>query len=64
MTVKQFCEMCIELGLLRVKLWSHETTEIIFEGYFDEMTNEQKALFVDTFDCPTEEYTITLNIYK
>lgn len=64
-TVRGFCEMCVEPSLQKIKLYNCDTGHDIWEGYADEIPDEYDDWYISSWDCiisPSE--TLTLNIIK
>jgi hypothetical protein len=60
MTIGEFIDMCYNDGLLIVKIYDGE--EVVFNDYGDNVPEHYRHMEFDTFDVPTELYTITFNI--
>lgn len=64
-TVKHFCDMCIEPSLQKIKLYNCNTEEDVWEGFADEIPDEYENWCISSWDCiisPSE--TLTLNIFE
>jgi hypothetical protein len=64
-TVKYFCDMCVEPSLQRIKLYNCDTGEDVWEGFADEIPDEYEDWYISSWDCiisPSE--TLTLNILE
>ena len=64
-TVKYFCDMCIEPSLQKIKLYNCDIEEDAWEGFADEIPEEYEDWYISSWDCiisPSE--TLTLNILE
>ena len=61
MSVYDFIDMCIEPSMLQVSLYDVNLSEVVWEGYGDELPEEFEDAVVDTYDVPYDG-AITLNI--
>lgn len=64
-TVKNFCDCCVEPSLQKIKLYNCDTGKDIWEGYADEIPDEYEEWYISSWDCiiaPSE--TLTLNIQQ
>lgn len=62
-TVKCFCDACIEPSLQKIKLYDCDTEKDVWEGFANEIPEEYEDWFISSWDCiisPSE--TLTLNI--
>lgn len=62
-TVKCFCDACVEPSLQKIKLYDCDTEKDVWEGFADEIPEEYEDWFISSWDCiisPSE--TLTLNI--
>ena len=64
-TVKYFCDMCIEPSLQKINLYNCDIEEDVWEGFADEIPDEYEDWYISSWDCiisPSE--TLTLNIFE
>jgi hypothetical protein len=64
-TVKDFCEMCVEPSLQRINLYNCDTGDNVWEGFADEIPDKYEDWYISSWDCiisPSE--TLTLNIIE
>lgn len=62
-TVKCFCDACVEPSLQKIKLYDCDIEKDVWEGFADEIPEEYEDWFISSWDCiisPSE--TLTLNI--
>lgn len=62
-TVKCFCDACVEPSLQKIKLYDCDTEKDVWEGFADEIPEEYEDWLISSWDCiisPSE--TLTLNI--
>lgn len=62
MSVYDFCELCIEPGLLKVEIWDAASESVVFSGLYSDIDDELGCAEVMTFDLPVKANTICLNI--
>ena len=62
MTIGDFLDYCIDAGLLTVEIYSLEVGETVWTGWGDEMPNEYLDSELGSFDIPSKQGILTLNI--
>lgn len=62
MTVYDFVDLCIEPSFMTVEIYSLDAGAVVWTGPGDEIPEEFLEREVCTYDVPTKECGITLNI--
>ena len=62
-TTREFCEMCIEPSLQKIRLYNCDTLDYVWEGFADEIPEEYEEWYVSSWDCIISE-TLTINIIE
>ena len=60
MKIGEFIDMCYNYSLLKVKIYDDGV--VVFVGWGDDVPEYYMNMEFDTFDVPTELYTITFNV--
>jgi hypothetical protein len=64
-TTREFCEMCIEPSLQKIRLYNCDTWDYVWEGFADEIPEEYEEWYVSSWDCIlTPSKTLTINIIE
>lgn len=62
MTVREFLWLCIDDSMLTVTLYDLITNDNVYIGSAEDIPDKYIDCCVQSFDVPTKEYEITLNI--
>lgn len=62
LTVSEFLYLCIDPSWLTVKLYDCEESKEVYVGDYDSIPDELLERDVQSWDVPTEDATITINI--
>lgn len=62
MTVSDFLDLCIDAGMMTVEIWSDSAEAVLWTGPGDEIPDEYEYAELWSFDPPTKQWCITLNI--
>lgn len=64
-TVRGFCEMCVEPSLQKINLYNCDTGYVVWEGFADDVPEEYEDWYISSWDCIiSPSATLTLNIIK
>ena len=64
-TVRSFCEMCVEPSLQMINLYDCDIGDVVWEGFADDVPEEYEDWYISSWDCIiSPSATLTLNIIK